>query len=137
MTETTPPPPSATGLPAPTAPSTSKSPWRVIGPIVAIIVVIGGYVIFKGVIPAMADNKYKVGACLDTIPTSTTSQTLDTKPKVVDCTDSAAKSKIIAAIEGKTLDDAATACPSDWQAAISFKASSIITKDKLLCLVEV
>ncbi len=125
MTDTTPAAP--TGTPA------KKSPWRILGPIIGVLVVIGG-IVYSVVLPMLADNKFKVGACLDTIPTSTATTTVD--PKVVDCSDPAAESKIIAAFEGKTLDDAEADCPSEWVAAISFEASSPLGKDKLLCLVE-
>jgi hypothetical protein len=126
MTDTTPAP---TGTPA------KKSPWRIIGPVIGVLIVLGG-IVYQVVLPAIADSKYKVGACLDFIPTSTVSTSLTEDPKVVDCNDSAAQSKIIAAIEGKTLSDAKTACPTEWVAAISFDAQSFFSKDKLLCLVE-
>ena len=126
MTDTTPATP--TGTPA------KKSPLRFLGPIIGVLVVIGG-IVYAVVLPMLADNKFKVGACLDTMPGSTIATVVD--PKVVDCGDAAAQSKIIATLEGKTLDEFEDACPPETLAAIGFKASSPLGKDKLLCLAEV
>lgn len=138
MTDTTPAATPATpGSPdtpaAPTAAPAKKSPWRFLGPIIGVLVVLGG-IVYTVVLPMIADNQFKVGACLDTFPATTGTTTVD--PAVVDCSDAAAASKIIAVVEDKTLADAYDACPAEWIAAISFEASSPFGKNKLLCLVE-
>lgn len=120
----------------PTTTPAKKSSWtKIVGPVIGVLVVIG-VIIWQVVLPAMEDAKYKVDACLNTLPESEVQTNLDERPAVVDCSDSAAKSKIIAVIENKTVADAPSACPEEWFAAISVPASSFLSKDKLLCLIE-
>jgi hypothetical protein len=72
----------------------------------------------------MEDAKFVVGACLDV---STQGDDAEVSPKVVDCASSAAHSKIIAVVAGKTNADAETVCPSSYEASLEYKS-------KLFCL---
>jgi len=126
--------PTSMGVPAasPAPPPAPVPPVRkkgrvgtVITWIVVVLVVLGG-AYWRLVVPALADAKFKVGACLDI---STQGDDAEVDPNVVDCGSSSAQSKIIAVFDGKTNDDAKSVCPAGY-------AASLARKDKLFCLAE-
>lgn len=84
------------GTPAPAAtpeqPAKSGGGRRIIS-IVAAVVVLGAIGVFRFVLPAIEDSKWKEGACIDYYPAGLIEFDID--PNVVGCTDDAAKSKIV------------------------------------------
>ncbi|HEY7224830.1 MAG TPA: hypothetical protein VH561_14730 [Micromonosporaceae bacterium] len=127
MTEPTPMPAGAPAPPAPAPAKKKRGPLTIIG-IVVVVLAILGVAAYKFVLPAIAESQFKVGACINYYPPSDTPTTTNQQISVVDCSSGDAKAKIIAVLDGKTLNDADASCPANWEAAAE--------SDKgLLCLV--
>jgi hypothetical protein len=103
--------PTAANPPAPAvpeAPAKKGGAGRIIGIVIAVLLVGGGLLYNFVIAPAIENAKWKVGACIDIAPVSEVTVQVD--PKIVDCSSSEAKSEIIAVFEGSNLDDAEAKC---------------------------
>ena len=124
MTELNPGPIPGAETPAPAEAPKKRNVAKIIGTVVVVLLALGGLV-YKYVLPAINEAKLVVGACIDTSPDGEDGDI--PTPKVLDCTDSGAQSKIIGVFDG-TLNDAERLCPEDWYSAIE-------SDGKLLCIV--
>jgi hypothetical protein len=99
---------------------------RIIG-IVVTVVVLAAIGIFRFVLPAIEDSKWKEGACLDYYPTGLVEFNIDAK--VVDCADGSAKSRIV----GVFGSDATIERNCEPLGSLA----SVTRDDKTYCIVEV
>lgn len=131
MTEPTPPagnvpaaPQPGATAPAPMQPAEAhqqpakKSNSRRIISIVVLVLIVGGGILVRFVLPAIEDSKWKVGACVNYMPTSFIETSAD-DAGVVGCDDASARAEIIAVFEDSTLNDADELCPSNWVASMT------------------
>jgi len=98
--------------------------------IIILILAIAAVAWFKFVSPAIDQSKFKIGACLNTQIEQGTTTAKDVK--VVDCSDAAAKSKIVAVFTGKSISDAPNVCPTGSVSALEAKRA--LGGTLLLCL---
>ena len=132
MTEPVAPLPYA--APPPAVPPKKKSKAGKIIGIIAIVLfvlcagVVGLFFAFRGKI---VDVAYAEGNCVDSMPTSTTVQSV--APNPVPCTSSKAVGKILKVADGKTLADTDTICGAVSGATSSVQIT-ISGTTKLLCL---
>jgi hypothetical protein len=105
------PPPGAT--PAAEAPAKKSGGARKIISIVVPVLIVAGFIVYRFVLPAIEDAKFKVGACVDQIATSTVVTTSTEDPNIVDCNDAAARARIIEVIENSSISQLDTACPAE------------------------
>jgi uncharacterized membrane protein len=116
------PPPGAAPAEAPKKSGGARKLLSIIIP----VLVVAGFIVYRFVLPAIEDAKYKVGACTDV---SLTSNATQVEANVVDCASAEALSKIIAIRTDTPLSAADTACPEEWIVAVERKGD-------LLCLAE-
>jgi hypothetical protein len=103
----------------------------VIGGVVAVAVAAGIRPLLGNLFGPNLDD-YQVGTCIDAISFATSAQQTSV-PDVVDCSDSAAKARIVSVHNGRRFADAESVCPPPTVSAIELQkrdGGSI-----LLCLV--
>lgn len=110
---------------APQQPAKKGGSGRMVSIIVGVLV-LGAIAVFRFVLPAIEDSKWQVGACLDYFPTDVIEY--DVKPNIVDCSDGAAKSKIVGVL-------GSTAAIEDCEPFGSF--ASVTRESDQYCIVEV
>jgi hypothetical protein len=128
MTDPTGTPPAAPAPGDPTAPpaaepAKSGGKGKLIGTIVLVLIAVG-FIAFRFVLPMIEQSKFKVGACVDYYPVAISESNID--PKVVDCSDSAAKSEITEVLE--TTDVEQCAAPATAGIQIDSKMYCIVEK---------
>ena len=93
----TPPAPAPGDPTAPPAAEPAKGgKGKLVGTIVLVLIVVG-FLAYRFVLPMIEQSQFKVGACVDYYPTAISESNID--PKVVDCSDAAAKSEITEVLE--------------------------------------
>ena len=123
MTELAPAPPAVTPPATPAKGRSGKKTMAIIVAIIVAAVVAAGVRIVLSNLnagPNVAD--FKVGACINYLPVSSTAQSTAV-PNIVDCSGSSARGKIVAVYDGKHFSDARAYCPNNTKGALELTKS--------------
>jgi hypothetical protein len=119
--------PIATPAPAPEAPKKGKSGRKtlisIVSVVVAIVVAVGVKIAVGGLFHTTTVDDFQVGKCVDQYSTSATAQQTSV-PKIVDCSKSSAKAKIVGVYDGKTAANAESSCPASADAYLQLNKSA-------------
>lgn len=102
---------------APQQPAKKGGTRRIIS-IVVLVLIVGGGILVRFVLPAIEDSKWKVGACVNFLPTSIIETSAD-EAGIVGCDDASAQSEIVAVFEDSTNAQAEELCPSNAVASMT------------------